>query len=136
MDNNKSNLTNDSIPSPASLPPNYIYLQFNDKTSKYNDDYYCDVVAFEMNETEVKIHIIMKSNNTLGQIQDPKSSKLLVESGRLNFKNAEFTKADPNSGYEGYLSYHYNPKLVGNYFFTFGQFGYSTVTLYNSTPVF
>ena len=31
----------------------------------------------------------MKSNNTKGPIQNPKSSQLKVESERLNFKNAE-----------------------------------------------
>ena len=128
----KTGLSDEKEISPASIPITDVYLELENKQSRYNNDYYCDIKAFKIKGEDVEIHIEMRGNNSLGPIQNPESSQLKVGSQLLQFKDSHFTLADPTYGYDGYLVYNLKNELKSYYTFTFGfQFGgYTTVLLY------
>ena len=121
---------------PASRPTNdNIYIELKDKCSKYDQNYYCNIIAFEICEDKINIHIDMKGSNIYGPIQKPIFSTLKIANKRIEFLGSSFIKEDPVSGYEGYLIYKYDQNETGNYTFNFGQSGYSTVVLYTKEGI-
>lgn len=100
-------------------------------TSKYNDDYYCNITHFKVNDgNEIQIGIDMHGNNTMGNCQDPKTSSLFYidentgDKVKLEFKESKYTRQDKLLGYTGVLTYKCD-KRKGKFCFKFGKSGYT-----------
>jgi hypothetical protein len=109
------------------------YFKLTGVVSRYNNNYYCNVEAYEYIGNEIRIYIDMKGDISLGSIQNPRSSKLIEINTKKNIplKNAKFTFEDSNRGYIGYLAYNFNELVPGNYYFTFGDSGYTQVMVFS-----
>lgn len=122
--------------SPAAAAPFINEHIFQNKISSFNDDYYCKIESLEINDEEIKIYIDMHGNSSLGKIQNPNESLLIIrtqseEERNINFLYSNFVYEDPYNGYKGYLCYENilndNEKsfIEGKLYFKFGENGYS-----------
>jgi hypothetical protein len=110
------------------------FLKLESICSEYNADYFCKIIAIEIYNNELRIHIQERGNMSLGSLQNPKYSKIYEEESDKSFKviNMKFTVADERRAYDGYLSFDLQLLKEGvNYLFEYGQYGYTRVPIFH-----
>lgn len=108
-----------------------ITMNFEDKTSLFNDQYFCKVLSLKYADGIVEIGFKVTGDNSLGPLQNPTSSKLFVNDVDYSTFAHEYSQQNPLSTYEGVLRYQVVSNLVGEVEFKFGDGGYSSVLLHD-----
>jgi len=105
-------------------------------TSRYNANYYCDVPMVEFTTSDCTVHIEVRSNGSLGPLQNPEASRLFVGSNLTSIPHrtfvASFVTANYIKGVFVYDSYHCIPGRT--LYFQFGSDGYSKISIVNLIP--
>ena len=102
-----------------------ITMNFEDKTSLFNDQYFCKVLSLKYADGIVEIGFKVTGDNSLGPLQNPTSSKLFVNDVDYSTFAHEYSQQNPFSTYEGVLRYQVGSNLLGEVEFKFGNSGYS-----------
>ena len=99
-------------------------------TSKYNAEYYCNAaITFAKGKTPdmctVEVCYEVHGDGSLGPLQDPASSSLLVNGNKPTLAKASKTEESPTQ-IKGTLEYEANISIGSRVDFTFGTGGYSS----------
>jgi hypothetical protein len=115
------------------------HMTIEQNISRYNQDYYCEVTGVQVNAGAVSVSFHVRGNGSLGGIQNPKKSTLLLFSGERIME--KFTVFESNISMQTYtqivgvLSYRVGTHEHGPFGFAYGDGdGYSIANLSFGNP--
>jgi len=102
--------------------------------SKYNSNYVCSILGYEIVQNEFRLTIDVKGDQSVGDLQNPLQSRLSDENGiNLSPTIGQWTLSDPKYRHKGYLSFDASKMQKGEkYYFQYGLSGYSKVFIFQN----
>lgn len=112
-------------PNPTPVPaPNP-----DEKVSRFNNDYFCNVRNHYIGESYVKVEFDVHGNMSLGPLQNPLDSKLVSGSETASVIDHYYEIEDATSTYKGVLVFKFSTADFKDLYFTYGSSGYSQVKI-------
>jgi len=102
---------------------------FEEVYSRYNNNYWCKIEKLEKLSNKITLTIEMRGDMSLGECQNPTSSRLYIGSKVYSCIDSNFCYSDSHNGYNGDLIYEISENDEGEVKFIYGIGGYSTATL-------
>ena len=101
----------------------------DEKVSRFNNDYFCNVGNHYIGESYVKVEFDVHGNMSLGPLQNPLDSKLVSGSETASVIDHYYEIEDATSTYKGVLVFKFSTADIKDLYFTYGSSGYSQVRI-------